>query len=93
VLSDIQVEAIYKYIEDSYLSSYSTTKAIVYTVVGCLRTNQIPSKNPPTWCWFQTFIKAYPELFKALKSKAIARVYISTADIEEIKDWFQGFCI
>jgi hypothetical protein len=39
ILSDIQVETIYKYVEDSYLSGYSATKAIVYAAVGCLRAN------------------------------------------------------
>ena len=39
ILSDIQVEAIYKYVEDSYLSGYSATKAMVYAAVGCLRAN------------------------------------------------------
>jgi hypothetical protein len=91
VLSDVQVEAIYKYVEDSYLSGYSATKAMVYTAIGCLRANQIPPKDPLSWRWFQTFMKAYPELFKALKTKAIARVRVSAADVEEVKDWFQGF--
>ena len=45
ILLDIQVEAIYKYIEDLYLSRYGTTKAIVYTVVGCLKANQLPAKS------------------------------------------------
>jgi hypothetical protein len=49
VLSDAQVEAIYKYVEDSYLSGYSATKAMVYATIGCLRANQIPPKDPPTW--------------------------------------------
>jgi hypothetical protein len=48
VLSNVQVEAIYKYVEDSYLSSYRATKAMVYAVIGCLRANQIPLKDPPT---------------------------------------------
>src|ERR1700736_3190099 len=52
ILSDIQVEAIYKYVEDSYLSGYSATKAIVFAVVGCLKANQVPIKDPPTWRWF-----------------------------------------
>ena len=91
MLSNVQVEAIYKYVEDSYLSGYGATKAMVYAAIGCLRVNQIPPKDPPTWRWFQTFIKAHPELFKALKTKAIARVRVSAADVEEVKDWFQGF--
>jgi hypothetical protein len=33
MLSDAQVEAIYKYVEDSYLSGYSATKAMVYAAM------------------------------------------------------------
>src|ERR1700722_1515966 len=47
VLSDAQAEAIYKYVEDSYLSGYGATKAMVYAAIGCLRANQIPPKEPP----------------------------------------------
>ena len=39
ILLDIQVEAIYKYVEDLYLSRYSATKAIVFAAVGCLKAN------------------------------------------------------
>jgi hypothetical protein len=45
---DTQVEAIYKYVEDSYLSGYSATKAIVYAPMGCLKANEIPLKEPPS---------------------------------------------
>jgi hypothetical protein len=38
ILSEVQVEAIYKYVEDSY---------------GCLKaTNQVIAKSPLTWRWF-----------------------------------------
>jgi hypothetical protein len=33
----------------------------------------------------------HPELFKALKTKPIAQVRVTTIDVEEVKDWFQGF--
>jgi len=39
VLSDMQVEAVYKYVEDSYLSGYSATKAMVYAAIKCLKAN------------------------------------------------------
>ena len=39
MLSDAQVEAIYKYVKDSYLSGYSATKAMVYAAIGCLKAN------------------------------------------------------
>jgi hypothetical protein len=39
MLSDAQVEAIYMYVEDSYLSQYGATKAMVYAAIGCLKAN------------------------------------------------------
>ena len=91
ILSEAQIEALYKYVDDSYLSRYGATKAMVYAAVGCLKANEIPTKNPPTWRWFQTFIKDHPELFRTLKTKAIARVRVTAADVEEVKDWFNSF--
>ena len=57
--------------EDSYLSGYSVTKAMVYIAVGYLRANQLPPKEPLSWRWFQIFIKDYPELFYMIKTKPI----------------------
>jgi hypothetical protein len=91
MLSNAQVDAIYKYVEDSYLSGYGATKAMVYAAIGCLKANQIPVKEPPSWRWFQIFMKEHPKLFRTLKTKAIARVRVTAADVEEVKDWFHGF--
>ena len=86
MLSDVQVNAIYKYVEDSYLSGYGATKAMVFAAIGCLKANEIPPKEGQSWRWFQTFMTNHPELFKALKTKPIARVRVSATDIEEVKD-------
>ena len=48
MLSDAQVEAIYKYVEDLYLSGYGATKAMVYAAIGCLKANLLPTKEPPS---------------------------------------------
>jgi hypothetical protein len=93
VLSEVQVEAIYKYVEDLYLSGYGATKAMVYAAVGCLKANQVLAKSPPTWRWFQEFMKNHLDLFRTLQTKAIARVRVSAADVEEVKDWFHSFRI
>ena len=39
ILLEVQVEVIYKYVEDLYLSRYSATKVIVYAIVSCLKAN------------------------------------------------------
>jgi hypothetical protein len=86
MLSDAQVEAIYQYVEDSYLSGYGATKAMVYAAIGCLKANQLPPKEPPSWRWFQIFMKEHPDLFRTLKTKAITQVRVTAADVEEVKD-------
>jgi hypothetical protein len=37
-------------------------------------------------------MKDHPNLLKVIKTKAIARVRVSAADVEEVKEWFHGFC-
>jgi hypothetical protein len=36
-------------------------------------------------------MKEHSELFRALKTKAIARVRVTAADVKEVKGWFSGF--
>ena len=48
MLSAAQVDAIYKYVEDSYLSGHGATKAMVYAAIGCLKANQLPLMEPPS---------------------------------------------
>jgi hypothetical protein len=36
-------------------------------------------------------MKEHSNLFHTLKTKAIARVRVSAADVEEVKNWFDGF--
>jgi hypothetical protein len=36
-------------------------------------------------------MKNHPDLFRTLQTKPIARVRVSAADVEEVKDWFYGF--
>jgi len=49
ILSEVQVEAIYKYIEDLYLSGYSATKAMVFAAVGCLKAYELLLKKAPCY--------------------------------------------
>ena len=52
VLSDAQVTAIYKYVEDSYLSGYGATKSMVFAAIGHLKASQTPPQKAPSWRWF-----------------------------------------
>jgi hypothetical protein len=64
---------------------------MVYAAVGCLRANQLLPKPLPTMRWFREFMNNHPELFKTLKTKPIARVRVSAADLEEVREWFYSF--
>ena len=37
-------------------------------------------------------MKDHLDLFWTLKTKAIAWVRVTAVDVEEVKDWFNGFC-
>jgi hypothetical protein len=91
VLSDVQIEAIRKYVEDMYLSGFGATKGMVYSAISHLRQAQYPPKEPPSWRWFQQFLKARPDLFKAVKTKPIAYNRISAQDISDVQSWFKGY--
>ena len=52
ILSEAQIKAIYKYVEDSYHAGYGASKQMVFTAIGHLRSAEIPSKPPPSWRWF-----------------------------------------
>src|SRR5436305_10807267 len=63
----------------------------ILSAISFLKVSQIPPQKAPSWRWFQTFIKAHPNLFRTLKTKPIARVRVSAVDIEEVTKWFKGF--
>ena len=52
ILLEVQVEAIYKYVEDSYHAGYGASKSMVFMAIGHLKAAEIPSRPQPTWRWF-----------------------------------------
>ena len=72
--------------EDSYLSGYSATKAIVFAAIGCLKANEVVPKPPLSMRWFRDFMSKHPNLFKTLQTKPIAQVRVSATDVEEVRD-------
>jgi hypothetical protein len=64
---------------------------MVYAAVGCLRANQLLPKLLLTMRWFREFMNNHPELFKTLKTKPIAQVRVSAADLEKVREWFYSF--
>src|SRR5438045_1217748 len=95
VLSEAQVTAIYKYVEESYMQGYGATKSMVFAAIGFLKEKEVPPQKAPSWRWFQLFLKAHPELFRTIKTKPIARARVTASDINEVTAWFQewiSFC-
>ena len=91
VLSQAQLNAVYKYVEDLYLEGYGASKMSVYTAICYMKAHEIPPKEAPSWRWFQTFMKANKSLFHTIKTKPIARVRVTSADKEIVEKWFQTF--
>jgi hypothetical protein len=91
VLSEAQIKAVYKYVEDSYHAGYGASKNMVFMAIGHLRSTEIPSKPPPSWRWFQGFMKAHPDLFRVIKTKVIARVRVTSHDVSTVEKWFTEY--
>ena len=64
---------------------------MVFMAIGHLRAAEIPAKKPSSWRWFETFMKAHPDLFRVVKTKAIARVRVTTHDISTVENWFAEY--
>jgi hypothetical protein len=71
ILSDIEVQAIGKYVRDMYITGLGATRPMVAAAIAHLR--GLRGQDPPSTRWFQLFLKAHPTLFKAVKTKPIAR--------------------
>jgi hypothetical protein len=85
ILSDVQVSAIYKYVEDSYFSRYGVTKAIDFAAIGCLKANEVVPKPPPSLRWFQEFMSKHEDPFKTLQTKPIAQVQSGQISVRHIR--------
>jgi hypothetical protein len=93
ILSDTQLEAILKYIEDMYLAGIGATKEMIFQAIIHLRASQNPPKKPPSKRWFQTFLKEHPDLIRTVKTKPIAIVRISAQDVDTVESWFTNWAL
>ena len=91
ILSNVQVEAIQRYIQRSYENGYGATKPMVYNAVCQLLAANIPPRKPPSQRWFQTWIKSQHETFHTIKTRPIEAARVASHDISAIKDWFHEF--
>jgi hypothetical protein len=91
VLSDAQITALYKYIEDMYLSGLGATRDMLYNAIVLLKAQENPPKAPPSKSWFYKFLKGHPELFQTTKIKPIEISRISAQDIDDVEGWFNNW--
>ena len=91
VLSDIQVQAIQRYIQRSYENGYGATKPMVFNSVCQLLAADNPPRKPPSQRWFQIWIKSQHETFHTIKSRPIEAARVASHDISAIKEWFHDF--
>jgi hypothetical protein len=93
ILSESQIEAIYKFTEDMYLSGLGATKSMVFAAIVHLRQAEDPPKKEPSRRWFQAFLKGHPDLFQTIKTKPIAIDRVSAQDNDIVCDWFKNWTI
>ncbi|KFZ09595.1 hypothetical protein V501_05525 [Pseudogymnoascus sp. VKM F-4519 (FW-2642)] len=91
VLSDIQAEAIQRYIQRSYENGYGATKPMVFNAVCQLLAANNPPRKPPSQRWFQTWIKSQHETFHTIKTRPIEAARVASHDVLAIKEWFHEF--
>jgi len=72
ILSDAQIKALFKYIEDLYFSGLGAAKQMVFGAITHLTAAENPPKKPPSRRWFQSFLQQNPNLLRAIKAKPIA---------------------
>src|ERR1700755_3192191 len=70
VLSDAQKEALILYVREQAEHGLGATKKMVFAAIAHLKDQETPSKPPPSWRWFQKWLKASQALH-AIKTKPI----------------------
>jgi len=89
ILTEAQIKAVYKYVEDSYYAGYGASKEMVKAAISRMR--EVESKTPPSDSWFQQFMHNHTDLFRVIKTKAIARVRVTAQDIKTLEQWFEEY--
>jgi len=91
ILSDMQNEAIRRYIRRSYEAGYGATKAMVFEAIAELKRAEIPPKPAPSKSWFLEWIKAQSQHFHAIKTRLIDRVRVLAHNLDDVRSWFQEY--
>jgi hypothetical protein len=87
ILSDTQDQAIIRYIRDQVEMGLGATKRMIFAAISHLKEAESPPKLPPSWRWFQYWLKAHPSLH-IIKTKPIARARVEIHTEKTVEEWF-----
>ena len=90
VLIDTQTEAIRAYCKEQWEGGLGATKQIVFAAIGFLKGQEEPLQEPPSWRWFQTWLKANPGLH-TITTKPIAQNRVESHSEKDIENWFEKY--
>lgn len=91
VLSEAQNRALRSYCKEQWDWGLGATKAMVFQAIGHLLSQEDPPREPPSWRWFQTWLKANPACLKSVKTKPIARNRVETHSEDDVASWFEKY--
>jgi hypothetical protein len=90
ILSDTQSEAVQVYCREQYEAGLGATKQMVFAAIGNLLSQEQPPRKPPSWRWFQTWLKVNPCLH-TITTKLIAQNRVNTHDEKDLEEWFNKY--
>jgi hypothetical protein len=90
VLSDTQSEAVRVYCQEQHDAGLGATKQMVFAAISNLLSQEQPPREPPSWRWFQTWLKVYPCLH-TITTKPIAWDRVDTHNEKDVEEWFDKY--
>jgi hypothetical protein len=90
ILSDTQSEAVQVYCREQCEAGLGATKQMVFAAISNLLSQEQPPRKPPSWRWFQTWLKANPCLH-TITTKPIAWDRVDIHDEKDIEKWFDKY--
>jgi hypothetical protein len=90
ILSATQSKAIQLYCKEQHEVGLGATKQMVFAAICQLLEHQDPPQKPPSWRWFQGWIKENPCIHK-IKTKPISNNRVDTHSEKDLEDWFAKY--
>ena len=88
MFSDAQKAALILYVREQAEHGLGAAKKMVFAAIAYLKDQKTPAKPPPSWRWFQKWLKASQALH-AIKTKPINKQRIDVHKEEDVKKWFE----